>query len=136
MLTLIRNQCSFQGIFGELKDQSDLIAVTLEHAYSEEGSFRPKIPPGNYICVRGVHRLDGMKNDFLTFEITGVQGHSNLLFHWGNWNSDSAGCVLLGETITKLSSGQMITNSRLTFEKFIESYGKLTNFTLTVLSPF
>lgn len=136
MLTITRNQFSFQGIFGELKDEGTLIAVTLEHAYAENGPCRPKIPPGNFTCVRGIHRLDGMKNDFLTFEITGVEGHSNLLFHWGNWNYDSAGCVLLGETIAKLSSGQMITNSRLTFEKFMESYGKLESFPLTVLNPF
>src|SRR4051812_34647731 len=96
-LKLVRKEFRQDGIFSELYDEQDnLIAHTLEHAYllggkgpGEEGyTYIPKIPNGTFTCQRGPHRLHGMDHDFETFEITGVEGHDNLLFHWGNYNKD------------------------------------------------
>lgn len=111
-LTLKRTDFTLDGIFGVLLDETgQQIAMTLEHSYDGQ----PKIPPGQYLCYRSMHRLEGMDHDFETFEIRGVEGHSNLLFHWGNFNKDSSGCILLGESRT----GEMITHSRDTFQKFM-----------------
>lgn len=124
------------GVFGALYDAANkAIAVTLQHAYDSgkgDGSYLPKIPPGVYKCVRGQHRLEGMSADFTTFEITGVDGHTNLLFHWGNYNLDSEGCVLLGEHVAPTDNGLMITNSRDTFAKFMGLLTGVDSFTLTV----
>lgn len=123
------------GIFSELRDeQNGLVAVTLEHAYLCEGknTYSPKIPDGTYTCVKGNHRLEGMTEDFVTFEVTGVIGHTNILFHWGNYNKDSEGCILVGKQMLGSSKEEMITNSRETFAKFMELVGDLDSFELTV----
>lgn len=119
-LKLIRKQSSSDGIFSELRNFSDrLIAVTLEHAYWINDKWLPKIPHGEYVCIRGLHRLERMKHDFTTFEITGVPNHTNLLFHVGNYNFDSDGCVLLGEEIEGPKSHYWIKNSQAAFQKFM-----------------
>lgn len=136
-LTLKRLELRPDGIFSNLKDDNNVvIAVTLEHAYaaSPNGSeYLPKIPPGTHICVRGQHRLHNMTQDFTTFEITGIPRHTNLLFHWGNYNNDSEGCVLLGKTTLLLSDGsQMITASKAAFSDFMDLQKGVDKFILTV----
>ncbi len=106
--------------------------MTLEHAYQEGELWLPKMKLGSYTCQRGMHRLNGMEQDFETFEITAVPGHTNILFHWGNWTKDSEGCVLLGEALAESSEGEMITNSKATFAHFMERLAGVDSFTLTV----
>jgi hypothetical protein len=134
--SLNRKEYRSDGIFSEfLTPFGALIAMTLEHAYPVEGSsaFAPKVLPGVYTCVRGMHRLHGMEEDFETFEITGVPGHTGILFHWGNYNADSDGCVLTGSQIgNTLSGGKMVTNSRATHAHFMASMSGIDSFPLTV----
>ena len=130
-LTIVRKDRTRDGIFSlGLNDAGEQVLVTLEHAYADEQNDRwsPKIPNGTYRCVRGKHRLHGMDEDFETFEITGVEGHTGLLFHWGNWNKDSEGCILVGASI----DGVMITMSRASFAKFMAMQDGLDEFQLTV----
>ena len=131
LFTLIRKEAREDGIFGELwgEDAKDPLCVTLEHSYDGV----PKLPPGEYTCVRGPHRLHSMTQDFETFEITGVPGHTNILFHWGNYNSDSDGCVLLGRSLGRAGAGyQMITSSRKAFATFMAATAGVDSFTLEV----
>lgn len=129
-LKLVRKKFSEDGVFGELiSDSNDLVAFTLEHSYvSDSGDFFAKIPIGNFLCKRGPHRLSGMTQDFETFEIIGIPKHSGILFHSGNKNDDSSGCVLLGEKI----NGEFITNSRITFQKFMDLQNDVDDFMLSV----
>ncbi len=84
-LKLTRNDDLIDGVFGELKSlDSKLSLLTLEHSYEKNGGWEPKVPVGLYQCKRGMHRLHSMTTDFETFEITGVPGHTNILFHCGN----------------------------------------------------
>lgn len=131
-LQLIRKESKASGIYSELlHDDGSRMLVTLEHAYAQpDGSFLPKIIPGTFACRRGMHRLHGMDHDFETFEITGVPGHINLLFHWGNFNKDSEGCVLVGEG----EGVDMITASRVAFKAFMDAQAGVDEFTLTVLA--
>lgn len=134
-LTLARFLYRQDGIFGRLTDENyKQLAVTLEHAYkTDAGGWMPKIPAGTWTCVRGRHRLDGMLHDFETFEVTGVPGHTGLLFHKGNWNKDSKGCILLGADTGESTEGQMITNSLATFGTVMGLQSGIEQFTLTVL---
>lgn len=133
-LLLCRKDFREDGIFGELSDEDgNRIAVTLEHAYPVDKSYEPKLPAGEYACVRGLHRLEGMTRDFPTFEITGVEGHADILFHWGNFTRDSAGCVLLGKSVQPSPTGQMIKDSKITFAKFMSLMTGINEFTLTVV---
>jgi hypothetical protein len=136
-LTLKRNQYRSDGIYGELlDDRGSHLWVTLEHAYQVSDTprlFQPKVLGGSYDCVRGEHRLASMENPFITFEITGVEGHTDILFHMGNYNEDSHGCVLLGRQIgNRMNGGKMITDSKRSFEAFMTMLDGLDSFTLEV----
>jgi hypothetical protein len=130
-LVMLRETYDKDGIFSQLW-LGDEMAVTLEHSYWIGDTWVAKIPLGEFVCVRGQHRLHGMNEDFETFEITGIEGHSNLLFHWGNFNKDSEGCVLLGEKITDIGGSKMVTNSRMVFRKFMQLQAGIDSFSLKV----
>jgi len=129
--TLKRNEYRDDGIFGVLSDETGKVLFhTLEHSYSDA----PKIPAGVYICLRGQHLLAGAFAPIDTFEVQNVPGHTGILIHPGNYNEDSSGCILLGESIAQTSSCQMITSSREAFKQFMEMQGENITFTLTVVS--
>ena len=130
-LTLRRISYTEFGIFGYLFDLvGNQIACTLEHGYLDDGSlipqWLPKMPSGTYRCVRGPHNVGG--KPFETFEITGVPGHTGILLHCGNVDSDSSGCVLVGNSI----EGQMITESRLAFGRLMNLLAGVDSFDLVV----
>ena len=129
-----RTEYREDGIFSHIgrADNGLPVMVTLEHAYWSGTEWQPKIPPGFYTCVRGLHRLASMTEDFETFEITGVQGHTNLLFHAGNFNKDSEGCMLCGQEVAEGAGAEMVTNSRVTFAKFMGLQEGCTTFQLEV----
>jgi hypothetical protein len=117
------------GVFGELTSVTDKhYFYTLEHSYNNV----PKIPNGTYTCKRGPHRLQGMTEDFETFEVMNVPKCTGILFHWGNYNSDSSGCVLLGQEMVKPAGRYMLTNSRATFKQFMLLLSGVNEFTLIV----
>ncbi len=116
---------------------SELTSLTDKHYfYCLERLFNDIaiINNGTYRCIRGNHRLSSMKEDFVTFEVTGISGHSGLLFHWGNYASDSSGCILLGQEMIKPSteSRWMLTNSRAAFKQFMLLLSGQESFTLIV----
>ncbi len=128
-LKLTRNSYASDGIFGTLTDESgSQVAVTLEHAYPLLTTFEAKIPPGVYTCVRGEHVLHNGA-PFNTFEVTGVAGHAGILFHSGNFNKDSEGCVLLGQSVLLGA----IINSKRAFADFMSLQDGLQTFTLEVV---
>lgn len=132
-LVLTRKERRADGVFSDLTDErGNFVATTLEHAYPIGSAWEPKIPNGAYTCQRGEHRLEGMAAPFTTFEVTGVPGHSNLLFHTGNRNADSAGCILLGHGVVGFGVAQGINFSRLTFQRFMEMQAGVDEFRLTV----
>lgn len=126
-LTIKRNEIVSNGAFGEIPE---LELVTLEHTYSVGSGFAPKLPPGTYICVRGIHSLLAHPQ-FETFEITGVPGHSGILFHRGNDENDSEGCVLQGMA----RQGDLIIQSRDAFAKFMNAQEGVMEFQLLVMAP-
>ena len=130
-LTLTRNEYREDGIFSTCTDEDEKeVCQTLEHSYEN----LPKIPAGVYHCVRGAHRLNGMAGTFDTFEIQGVEGHAGLLFHWGNFQDDSSGCVLVGTERVHCEDGtEMITHSRDSFRQFMQIQDGVDEFTLTVV---
>jgi Family of unknown function (DUF5675) len=129
--TLIHKRFCADGIFGELQKDGQFFCYTLEHSYDN----KPKLADGNYTCKRGPHRLHGMTADFETFEIMGIP-HFNgvavtgVLFHWGNYNKDSEGCVLLGSSETPT----MVGNSRNEWAAFMHELIGFDSFELEVIS--
>lgn len=136
-LSLKRDIATEQGVFGTLtSEDGSFTCRTLEHAYDSgdgNGSYAPKVLPGVYLCVRGRHQLAHMDKPFTTFEITKVPGHTNILFHKGNYNNDSEGCVLLGTGVYPSENAPtMLTSSSPVFNKFLMLQNGINQFTLTV----
>ena len=121
------------GVFSRLYLNDEKFAVTIEHAFEGvDMQFAPKLPrPGWYRCVRGMHQLEHGPR-FETFEITGVPGHRGILFHVGNFNRNSDGCVLLGERLHTESEMWWIDNSLNTFTRFMAANADVDEFDLEV----
>jgi hypothetical protein len=124
------------GIFGQLflfngrTMDTTPFCVTLQHAYLQpDGSYAPKLPNGHYVCLKGTHKLDHNPSPFQAFEVLHVPNHTGILFHVGNYNADSDGCILLGNGIAGRDAS--ITNSKETFEKFM-TLQTTNTFNLTV----
>jgi hypothetical protein len=127
------------GIFGELHVSYDdgFFSYTLEHAYplapgsgpTVSGTWAAKVPAGEYQCVRGHHKLGGMLDTFETFEVKNVPGHTGILFHWGNTNEDSSGCILLGE---QRNGSKAILKSKMAFDRFMSVLEGTDEFTLII----
>lgn len=137
-LLLKRHQTGPEGQLSYLDDMSGhQLFVSIEHTYDDgKGNWLPKIPPGRYKCVRGMHQLTtgGL---FDTFEITGVEGHTGLLFHPGNTERDSHGCVCIGNAFGELPvpGGQImdaVLGSRQAFDLFMTLQMPVDEFWLTV----
>lgn len=136
-LRLERTKICREGAFGVLVDEfRDVVAYTLEHAYAVTsfgmdhlGSpdlYLPKLPDGTYLCKRGIHKLT--HSTIETFEVTNVPGHSGILFHTGNSEQDSDGCILLGQTAYE----DRLYNSKTAFATFMRLLNTETEFTLEV----
>ena len=129
-MILRREIFSKDGVFGSLRTETDEeICKTLEHAYASFGKkYRAKIPTGEFTCVRGIHRLSkGIP--FETFEVSGIRGHSGIIFHPGNFNRDSDGCVLVGEEVRN----QALFRSRVAFVGLMHRLNTVESFVLKVV---
>ena len=108
------------GAFGCLQDDDTgpWEALTCERTYGDPGVPTIVLPAGSYRCQRGIHSLDGV-NKFETFEVMDVPGHTGILFHWANWETDSRGCIGVGNEMGKLSGRPAILHSMAAFDAFM-----------------
>jgi hypothetical protein len=123
------------GIFSVLYSGETTFCVILEHAFDHDGAWLPKLPRGvTYTCRRGMHRLDHYNKGepFETFEVMNVPGHSGILFHPGNFNHNSDGCLLTGAELKTENSEWWITQSGDTFARFMQALAGIDEFELEV----
>jgi hypothetical protein len=116
---LIRLEKSDQGLIGVLRLDDAVFCLTLEL----DTTF---LKAGCYHC----QRFSGTKWPD-TFEIE-VPGHTAVLFHAGNTEVDTKGCVLLGSSVGKLKGDRAVLNSGETFRQFLEALKGRDFFTLFV----
>lgn len=85
-----------------------------------------RIPAGTYTCkpYSGTKYKD-------VYEVTNVPNRTAILFHWGNTEKDTLGCILLGNKIGKIGSEPAILESKKCFERFRSLVGK-NSFTLII----
>ena len=74
-----------------------------------------------------------MEKPFETFEVMGVPKCTGILFHVGNYNHDSEGCILVGENLGVANGKLMLTRSRLAFQRFMRELSSVKEFTLVVV---
>lgn len=133
-LTLKRLQVRDDGCFSILTkdDDGSTVCVAAERTFGENGAPTVVVPAGRYRCVRGLHSLNGI-NFFHTYEVTGVLGHTGILFHPGNTELDSKGCVLTGRHFGAVNNMMAVIDSRLAFNDFLALQGGAEEFWLTVV---
>jgi len=117
------------GCFGVLKIDEVPILVTLWRTYSPEENPKEvvKINPGVYRCTPTTYYKHGYK----TFEIH-VPEHERILFHILNVETESDGCVGIGEKFGRLNGKAAILSSQNGFNKFMSIVGHLDSFDLIV----
>lgn len=116
LFDLVRGAIHPDGAFGMLVQDGLPFALTLERTYGEQLEPQAlKIPPGLYVCRRRAYNRGG----YDSYEITGVDGHTLLLFHKGNLEHDSDGCVLLGRRLGLLGGSPAILESSQAFADFM-----------------
>ncbi len=97
----------------------------LENPWLENRKWVSCIPEGIYICKRKISPRFGE-----TFEVTNVPDRTHIVFHWGNWERDTLGCILVGRNT---DYKHMITHSRLAFGDFMEHLTGIEEFELEIL---
>lgn len=132
--TIIRFEQSEQGAIGVLLFDKVTFCFTLQPDSVDPTRFY--IPAGSYICKR----FHGTKWPN-TFEIVrpgtnNVDGHTSLLFHAGNIEEDSLGCILLGSSVFNLKGFRAVSNSGLTFKLFLDHTKNVDEFPLTIVDCY
>lgn len=128
-MVLKRQDAGPTGVFSTLQPERlpNPVFYTVEHSYQTGLVWLPKLPPGLYVCKRGMHQLHS--GPIETFEITNVPGHTGVLFHPGNKESASEGCVCLGMS----RQGDAVLESRRAFDWLMSMQQGLSSFMLTVI---
>jgi len=86
----------------------------LEREWKDNKKNISCIPVGDYICERV--QSPKFKN---TFEICDIPNRTDVLFHKGNIEDDSHGCVLIGEQYHRYKGKASIKASREGFAEFL-----------------
>lgn len=108
MKTLIirRIETDIHGTFGVILYEHIPFALSLERQWLDNQRSISCIPAGTYTCSR----VDSPKFGD-TFEITNVPNRSHILFHKGNIDDDSHGCVIVGEQFGVLQGSPAVLAS-------------------------
>ena len=109
------NRGNEKGITGVLIEKTGLIpfCVTLELPWNSNKQNTSCIPAGKYVCKKTDSPRFGE-----TFEVLDVFQRTNILFHKGNVNDDTKGCILLGESFGMMSGEPAIYRSKDAFLEF------------------
>ena len=127
-LTLKRVARDDYGTFGVLIRNNTPFAVTCEDLWRENSPNISCIPVGMYRCVRVQSPKFGS-----TFEITGVEGRTHILFHKGNTEDDTHGCVLIGERFEALNGKTAVLDSGSGFGEFMRLMEDVDSFPLHIM---
>jgi hypothetical protein len=113
-----------EGVFSAFLFAGVPFAVTLEHSFENN---EPIIADGFHQCTRTRY----LKGGYDTFEIA-VPGHSRVLFHIGNTEADSEGCVLVAEMFTVFNRVAGVGASGDGFKEFMKNAQGFDTFSLEV----
>jgi hypothetical protein len=120
---LRRTDSNEYATFGELSYGTVKLA-TLELPWKDNARSESCIPPGNY-KVSG-HASPKFGKCYLVHDVPGRDG---ILFHVGNYPTDTQGCILVGEGRTTRS----VINSRLGLDRMLRELKWPQSFNLTIV---
>ena len=116
-LTLHRLPVTTDGIFGRLHYNGELLCHTLEPAWKA-------IPKGTYRVEYLPESASGKYKD--VYWIVDVPGRTGILIHKGNIQSDSTGCILVGDKLGQLGDTRGILHSYLALAKLHDTVKRET----------
>ena len=114
------------GTFGTLIHNGVPICVTLENKWMQNKPNISCIPPGSYQCELTVSPKYGK-----VFTVLNVPERTHILFHWGNWQENTKGCILVGTSYEVLDGKPGISASKNAFKKLMSVADD--KFTLTII---
>ena len=88
--------------------------VTLEEAWRDNQRQISCIPEGNYTIKRHQSPRFGE-----TFIVQNVPGRSHILFHAGNTDEDTLGCILVGSEFGEIKKKPAVLRSKSAFLLFM-----------------
>ena len=107
-LLIIRDTFTQKSVLGKLYCNGEFIAHTLELAWKNNEKSVSCVPEGRYPCRVRLAR-ESATRDYVHLLVEDVPNRSYILFHRGNYPSDSKGCILTG------------THRAMTPDKILES---------------
>jgi hypothetical protein len=108
---LIRVIVANQAILGVWKDPADLeLCRTLENPFRKT-TKDSAIPSGIYKCVKD------NTGKFQFYKVLNVPNRSNIEIHQGNYESDTEGCILVGESWSIINNKLAVTKSMAAIQK-------------------
>lgn len=119
------------GTFGVVLADDVPFALSLERRWLNNKKGESCIPAGQYLCKRVISPRFGE-----TFEVTNVLNRTHILFHKGNLDNDSHGCIIIGEEFGILYGKNAILSSRKGFSEFKNRLKKVNNFWLVITPLF
>ena len=135
-LQLIRVALTDKATYGVLLHDGIPFAVTLERPWLNNQQSISCIPVGTYTCLRCSASPDyGYKDSPKfgnTFQVYAVPGRGNILFHKGNLEDDTHGCILVGEAFNPVKGKLGITSSKEGFAEFFMLLTGVDEFTLVI----
>ena len=110
--------------------------VTLERPWKGNKRSMSCIPKGMYLCKRCRHSEDYKFKDSPkfgdTFQVTDVEERQYILFHKGNVEQDTHGCIILGESYGLLHGDEAVLSSGSAFNEFMDILKDDDEFMLTI----
>ena len=138
MITIKRIAYTEDGTFGVILSNDVPFAVTLERQWLDNRRSKSCIPAGKYTVTRCNKSPDyGYQNSPRfgdTFMVDSVPNRSKILFHKGNLDDDSHGCILVGEQFGTLSGDTAILASKHGFDEFLRIHRNVNAFNLEILA--
>lgn len=128
IVTIKRVFESFNESYGVLILGNRPRFVTLERGWRDNRPRESCIPKGSYTCCEHVSPRFGD-----TYLVTNVPGRSEILFHAGNFYTDTEGCILVGTSFANGLGQSGITNSKTAFLNFLRLLKDIKSFQLEVI---
>ena len=130
-IKVIRLEESEQGTLGAMTIDGEAFCCTLEPSDEDNQRNISCIPRGDYVASRIKSPRFGD-----TFEVLDVPGRTYILFHAGNTERNTKGCVLLGQYFGKLKGERAVLNSGNTFKAFLKRMKDVDSFYLDITEAY
>lgn len=133
-MQLIRVARTSSATYGVLVYGTIPFAVTLERAWQNNERGVSCIP-GGPLTAPVVYQCARVKSPKFgdTFEVLNVPGRSEILFHKGNIDDDSHGCILVGEAFNPILGKPGITEAGHGFAELMSIMRLTDRFQLSVI---